>query len=330
MYNLKSFICSARKPLMVLILIGALAGCESKQDKAIDQARKQAAATGQPQQVVSVDKGGTTTTTVVQPPTAGQKAQAVTTTTTPTPTGAPAPAPSDPTVSAVSDAAKPTPAQPAAPPSVTIPAGTSLAIRIDQRISVKTSHAGDKFRGELVDPVAGSDGGVIVPKGSQVGGVVDAAKKRGHFKGASLLELRLTSLTLNGAEYPLPTRDLSEHKKGKGKRSAAMMGGGAGLGMLIGGIATGGTGLLIGGLAGGGAGTAAAGLTGNRDLDIPAESVVHFKLAQDLVVQQQASSWTLPALCQSCPKHPSNGGRSRKMSQSPFWAGAAGLHSPHL
>ncbi len=68
MYNLKSFICSARKPLMVLILIGALAGCESKQDKAIDQARKQAAATGQPQQVVSVDKGGTTTTTIVQPP----------------------------------------------------------------------------------------------------------------------------------------------------------------------------------------------------------------------------------------------------------------------
>ena len=65
-----------------------------------------------------------------------------------------------------------------------------------------------------------------------------------------------------------------------------MIGGGAGLGMLIGGIASGGTGLLIGGLAGGGAGTAAgAGLTGNRDLDIPAETVVHFKLAQDLVVQ---------------------------------------------
>ena len=55
--------------------------------------------------------------------------------------------------------------------------------------------------------------------------------------------------------------------------------------MLIGGVASGGTGLLIGGLAGGGAGTAAAGLTGNRDLDIPAESIVHFKLADDLTLQ---------------------------------------------
>jgi hypothetical protein len=55
--------------------------------------------------------------------------------------------------------------------------------------------------------------------------------------------------------------------------------------MLIGGVASGGAGLLIGGLAGGGAGTAAAGLTGNRDLDIPAESIVRFRLADDLTLQ---------------------------------------------
>ncbi len=54
--------------------------------------------------------------------------------------------------------------------------------------------------------------------------------------------------------------------------------------MLIGGIASGGTGLLIGGLAGAGAGTGAAALTGNRDLDIPAESIVHFKLADTLTL----------------------------------------------
>jgi hypothetical protein len=115
--------------------------------------------------------------------------------------------------------------------------------------------------------------------------VVAVSHRRGHFKGASLLELRLTSLTLNGTEYPLTTKDLAERKKGKGKRSAALIGGGAGLGMLVGGIATGGVGLVVGGLVGGGAGTAAAGMTGNRDLDIPAESIVHFKLAEDLLVQ---------------------------------------------
>ena len=57
--------------------------------------------------------------------------------------------------------------------------------------------------------------------------------------------------------------------------------------LLVGGLAGGGTGLLIGGLAGGGAGTAAAGFTGNRDLDIPAESVVRFKLADDVLLQER-------------------------------------------
>jgi outer membrane lipoprotein SlyB len=55
--------------------------------------------------------------------------------------------------------------------------------------------------------------------------------------------------------------------------------------MLVGGIATGGVGLVVGGLVGGGGGTAIAGLTGNRDIDIPAESIVRFTLADDLVVQ---------------------------------------------
>jgi hypothetical protein len=117
-----------------------------------------------------------------------------------------------------------------------------------------------------------------------VAGIVDASHKRGHFKGSSLLELRLTSLTLNGTRYPLETHDLARTKKGKGKRSAAFIGGGTGLGMLIGGIASGGTGLLIGGPAGAGAGTAAGGLTGNRDIDIPAESIVRFKLADSLTL----------------------------------------------
>jgi hypothetical protein len=259
---------------------GLLSGCASKQEKALEQAKQQAAKTGQAQQVVTVDKTGTTTTTVVQPPASGQATEATTTTVTPPTAGTPAPAPSGPTVSVVP------PPPPPAPVNVTIPAGTALTIRIDQRISAKASHAGDTFTGEVVNPVLGGDGGPLVPKGSPVGGVVAVAHKRGHFKGSSLLELRLTSLTLNGTQYPLTTRDLAARKKGKGKRTAGMIGGGAGLGMLVGGIATGGVGLVVGGLVGGGAGTAAAGMTGNRDLNIPAESIVRFTLAEDLVVQE--------------------------------------------
>jgi hypothetical protein len=266
-------------PVLALMMTAAiLSGCKSKQEQALDQAKQQAAATGQAQQVVSVDKNGTTTTTVVQPPAAGQKNEVITTTATPPVAGSSIPAPSTPVVSAV-------PQPPPAPVNVTIPAGTTLAIRIDQRISVKTSRAGDRFTGEMVDPIVTSDNRELVPKGALVGGVVDVSHRRGHFKGRSLLELRLTSLTMNGTKYPLATRDIARTKKGKGKRSTALIGGGAGLGMLVGGLASGGTGMAIGGLAGGGAGTAVAGLTGNRDIDIPAESIVHFRLANDLVVQ---------------------------------------------
>jgi hypothetical protein len=292
-----------------------LFGCKSRQDAAIDQARQQAALTGQPQQVVSVDKYGNTTTTTVQPPVPGQSGQAITTTVTPGPVpvnagAAPAagtgyaasagvPAPSagvpvhvtgNPGYPAPTSAYPPQTPLPGGAPIVrstdaSIPAGTSLAIRINQNISVKSGRAGDHFDGEVVEPVADASNRVVVPRGTPVAGIIDASHRRGHFKGASILELRLTSMTLNGTRYPLDTHDLTRGKKGKGKRSAAFIGGGTGLGMLVGGVASGGVGLLVGGLAGAGAGTAAAGLTGNRDVEIPSESIVRFRLADDLVVQ---------------------------------------------
>lgn len=65
-----------------------MSGCKSDQDKALDQAKSQAASTNTAQQVQYVDGNGDTVTTVVQPPVAGQ-AQQISTTTAP-----PAPGPS--------------------------------------------------------------------------------------------------------------------------------------------------------------------------------------------------------------------------------------------
>ncbi|MGH9597278.1 MAG: hypothetical protein ACRD3K_10825 [Edaphobacter sp.] len=282
--------------VMTLALV-MLAGCESKRDAAIDQAKKQAAATGQAQQVVSTDKNGTVTTTTVQPPAPGQTTQAVTTTTTPATavaanTPATVPVTGQPVTAGQTDASGQPVSAPAPgaapiirPADVNVAAGTNLTIRINQHISVKTSRAGDRFDGEVVEPVAGENGQVVIPKGAPVSGVVVASHRRGHFKGSSILQLRLTYLTLNGTRYALDTRDLTQTKKGKGKRSAAFIGGGTGLGMLVGGVATGGVGLLVGGLVGAGGGTALGGLTGNRDIEIPAESIVRFRLAENLVVQ---------------------------------------------
>jgi hypothetical protein len=213
----------------------------------------------------------------------------------PAPAGTPStaqPAPATPTTPAGASAnapITPTPDQPVAPQQAagapapapvlpTVPAGTVLSIRMNQTINVKHATAGQPFSGSIVNPIV-VDGNTVIPSGSTAEGMVVQAHKRGHFKGASVLQLTLTGLNVNGQHYRIDTSSITRTKKGKGKRSAAFIGGGSGLGMLIGGIATGGTGLLIGGLAGAGAGTGVAAFTGNKDITIPAESVVNFKLA---------------------------------------------------
>jgi len=283
------------------LTLALLAGCASKVTRAIDQAKSEATTTNTPQQVQYIDSDGNTITKTVQPPAAQGQQPAVSTLTTPPPPG-PKPHSTDPVITPLSYGAQgvamqgtegqPMPvgqpvSQPSQPPSVSVqvPAGTELAIRIDQRISVKTSQAGDHFNGNVVEPVAGASGGVVIPSGTPVSGRVVEAHHGGHFRGSSVLELRLTAMTLNGYEYPLDTHDTVRTRKGKGRRSAGIIGGMTGAGMLIGGLATGGVGLAIGAAAGAGGGTAIAGLTGNHNLDIPAESVVHFRLSDPLVIQ---------------------------------------------
>lgn len=116
-------------------------------------------------------------------------------------------------------------------------------------------------------------------------GTVTAAHSRGRFKGAGVLAVRLDSMMIGGNSYPLDTSSVSRSAKGKGKRSAGFIGGGAGLGAIIGGLAGGGTGALIGGLAGAGAGTATTAFTGNKDLVLPAETVLTFRLARAVEIR---------------------------------------------
>jgi hypothetical protein len=66
-----------------------------------------------------------------------------------------------------------------------------------------------------------------------------------------------------------------------------MVVGGAGAGAAIGGIAGGGSGAAIGALVGAGAGTLGA-MTGNRDIELPAESALNFKLDKSLTLPPQS------------------------------------------
>jgi hypothetical protein len=124
-----------------------------------------------------------------------------------------------------------------------------------------------------------------IPTGASASGTVVDAKPLGRFKGGAVLQLKLTSINVNGADRRVETSSVVRTAKGKGKRTAAMIGGGAGLGALIGGLAGGGKGAAIGAAAGAGAGTAGTAFTGNKDVVLPAESALTFKLEQPLEVK---------------------------------------------
>jgi len=209
---------------------------------------------------------------------AGQ-APAATTNTNPAGTNTASAAPA----AQAAQAPAPAPAPAPQPPPLVLPRGTRLEVRLNRTIDVKHTESGDRFTGSLAQAVVVGNT-VAVPQGSGATGEVLLAHKRGRFKGQSTLALTLTRLDVNGTAYRIDTGTLARSKKGKGKRTAALIGGGAGMGMLIGGIATGGVGLLVGGLAGGGAGALGAAFTGNGDLSIPAETVVTFRLQDALTL----------------------------------------------
>ena len=182
------------------------------------------------------------------------------------------------------DAAKSSDKRPEPPKPIVVPAGTVLSVVLDQAVGSKISTPGQAFSATVQSPVE-VDGRVAIPKGARASGVVKDAKSAGRFKGGAVLSLTLTSVTVKNEDYNIQTTAPSEASKGKGKRTAAMVGGGAGGGALIGGLAGGGKGALIGGLIGAAAGTGGAGLTGNREIVLAAETPLTFKLVEPLEIK---------------------------------------------
>jgi BON domain len=182
---------------------------------------------------------------------------------------------------------EPAPAPPPPPPPqpIVVPAGTVLTVRLVQPLSSKTSQAGGTFSATMAHPIT-IDGNSVIPQGSKVFGIVRDAKKAGKFKGGAVLSLGLTSIIVDGQHYNIVTDDASQETKGKGKRTAGLMVGGAGGGAAIGGLAGGGKGAAIGALVGVTAGAIGAGASGNnRDIELPSESALTFALTQRLTLK---------------------------------------------
>ena len=158
-----------------------------------------------------------------------------------------------------------------------VPKDTEIKVRTDVAIPAKPA-AGASYGAKVVDDVNDNSGAVLIPRGSRARLV---AMSQGANKDATL-DLRY--VTLEGRRYLLT--NASEGKAGPGglganKRTAKYVGGGAAVGAVLGAIFGGGKGAAIGALAGG-AGGAGAQVYTARKKEIPAETELKYKLAEDL------------------------------------------------
>lgn len=172
------------------------------------------------------------------------------------------------------------------PAPIVVPEDTAISVVLDQSVGSKISTTGQTFSATVEAPVE-VGGRVAIPRDAHVTGLVRDAKAAGRFKGGAVLDLELTSVTLGQRDYDIETTPHDVTTTGKGKRTAAMIGGGAGGGAAIGAIAGGGKGAAIGALIGAAAGTGGAGLTGNRDIQLPAETRLTFKLRRPLEIHNR-------------------------------------------
>ena len=181
------------------------------------------------------------------------------------------------------------PAPPPAPPQpvvreVTIPAGTTIPVRITETLDTKTAQSNDAFHGALAADL-GVQGIIALRHGSPVVGRIVDARDAAHFKGSALLSLELTEVQRGGQKIALVTQAYSKEGAGRGKNTAMKAGGGAALGAIVGAIAGGGKGAAIGSVAGAGAGTGINAVTRGEQVVIPSETLINFQLQSPVTLK---------------------------------------------
>jgi hypothetical protein len=172
--------------------------------------------------------------------------------------------------------ARPAPAPMPQQKMITVPAGTTILVRMLDTVDSSKNPPGSRFTATLETNLV-VNGKVIVPKGNTVYGRLAESKQAGRATGSSELQLELSDIVVHGTAYPLLTSDYQVKGSSSGKRSAKRVLGGAGLGAIIGGIAgNAGMGAAIG---------ATAGVVGSvaqkgQAVNVPSETLLEFRLQQ--------------------------------------------------
>ena len=163
--------------------------------------------------------------------------------------------------------------------SMVVPSGSQIVVKNNEAVDSKTARPGQTFTGTVEENVTGSNGEVLIPRGSTADLVIRKVSSGGT-TGSPDLALDLSAIDVGGHRYIVSTenvRQTNEQGIGKNKRTGEYVGGGAALGTIIGAVAGGGKGAAIGAVAGAAAVGATQVLTRGKEVKVPAESVLQFK-----------------------------------------------------
>jgi len=172
---------------------------------------------------------------------------------------------------------------PSAPEKIMVPYGTVLAVRLTESLSSELNEKGDTFLATLASPILVGDR-VVIPESAGIKGRVVEVQSAGHFSGRPAMIIEVTRLAYNGNSYDLRSNQYSKEGPSRNVRSAATIGGGAGLGAVLGGILGGGKGAAIGAMIGAGVGTGVRAASREAAVQLPAESTLSFRLQAALTV----------------------------------------------
>ena len=167
---------------------------------------------------------------------------------------------------------------------VEVPSGTQVAIRLETTLTTKNSKVGDRFVATLVEPIV-VNGETAVPAGAEITGHVILAEEPGKASGRGHLQLAYNELRYGGQTVDLNSRSQIYESESGTKKDAAIIGGGAAGGAIIGGVTGGSAGdAAKGAVIGGAAGTAASLMTRGPQLELTAGTILYFRLDERLEV----------------------------------------------
>ena len=171
----------------------------------------------------------------------------------------------------------------------TLPSGTDLTVRTAEDIDSSTAVVDQTFSAVVEHDIRGESDSVIIPAGSHAVLVVRQITSGGA-TGSPDIVLDMQSMTVSGRRYLVSTTDLKTDTGtgiGKNKRTAETVGGGAALGTIIGAIAGGAKGAAVGVLVGAAGGAGVQVLNRGKDIRVPAETLLTFRLNKPASLQAE-------------------------------------------